>query len=625
MRYDMTRLTQQDRWYTVVKKSTAKKSNDIESAREIHLYIESSGLPTALIEIAISIVDQVKLNDTKRLIVAKDLVEQFDAGLGGGISEADLITSFSDIKRVAKRLRSTRLQARHDFKWYRKRLILAGICLIALLTVTYFGSVLYYKSGSIVISRDFEAEITAKARAVAEEDRAWPLYREALIVLLPGYDVISDTYSGAIPSWPDIAGWEDMVAFLSENEASLDLIREAASKPGMGYVVGHTPQTEDDALWPVNAFGPLDPNSIWDTSIIGLLLPQLGVTRSMAKIVSSDIGMEAERGNSERVVSGFVAMFGMAKHARETPTLISDLVAASIVGLACRTIEDLLRDQPELFSELQLRELMQHLSSLTGEGVDNVLHIRVETERKMMLDIIQRIYTDDGNGNGHLTAGGYRQLDGHILSTRSIPKGLLLDLAVPFVTAGIADRKEVTDEVNRLMDRAEAESLLPLWKIQVSYESVDDEIDRLSGNMGWSTKYVFIGSLLPAFGRAHANSERITMRRNALLAAIALELYRRDHNGNYPAMLEDLVPVYISSVPVDQFVGTAIGYVVSADHQKATLYSVGADLDDDGGKRPVDDPQNKFDVDTWYGPEPGHEPDGDWIIWESEVRDEEEE
>ena len=59
-------------------------------------------------------------------------------------------------------------------------------------------------------------------------------------------------------------------------------------------------------------------------------------------------------------------------------------------------------------------------------------------------------------------------------------------------------------------------------------------------------------------------------------AVACIEAYQRDHGG-YPTSLQDLVPGYMPSVPVDPWTGTAMGY--SRVGAKYTLYCTELELD----------------------------------------------
>lgn len=86
---------------------------------------------------------------------------------------------------------------------------------------------------------------------------------------------------------------------------------------------------------------------------------------------------------------------------------------------------------------------------------------------------------------------------------------------------------------------------------------------------------------LPSFANASKNLLRYETRRELTIAALAIERHRRKH-GRPPAKLVDLVPAFLSAVPVDWMDGQPLRYRLNADGT-FTLWSIGEDLKDDGG------------------------------------------
>ncbi len=84
--------------------------------------------------------------------------------------------------------------------------------------------------------------------------------------------------------------------------------------------------------------------------------------------------------------------------------------------------------------------------------------------------------------------------------------------------------------------------------------------------------------------------------RSLVLCALAIKRYSLKR-GRLPGTLAELVPSYLSSVPVDYMDGKSIRYQVQADGS-FLLYSVGSDTVDQGGdpSRPTEKSQSS---DTW--------------------------
>ena len=75
--------------------------------------------------------------------------------------------------------------------------------------------------------------------------------------------------------------------------------------------------------------------------------------------------------------------------------------------------------------------------------------------------------------------------------------------------------------------------------------------------------------------------ENTHVRTEVAAVAIAVHAFRSEH-GSFPESTEALVPYYLGSIPVDGFDGLPLRY--SSQGDGFTVYSVGADGVDDGGK-----------------------------------------
>lgn len=73
----------------------------------------------------------------------------------------------------------------------------------------------------------------------------------------------------------------------------------------------------------------------------------------------------------------------------------------------------------------------------------------------------------------------------------------------------------------------------------------------------------------------------ILVQRRVPIGVLAVERFRRAHAGTPPASLAELVPEYMSAIPVDPFAGQPLRYVVTEDSY--IVYSVDVDRVDDKG------------------------------------------
>jgi hypothetical protein len=100
---------------------------------------------------------------------------------------------------------------------------------------------------------------------------------------------------------------------------------------------------------------------------------------------------------------------------------------------------------------------------------------------------------------------------------------------------------------------------------------------------------LLIGILRPSVDRAVVQHFAGRTNRHLAATALAINLYRADHNGAFPAKLDELVPKYLPAVPADPLLAaeSPIGYITDANRPR--LYSVGENGVDDGGAPPDPD------------------------------------
>jgi len=91
------------------------------------------------------------------------------------------------------------------------------------------------------------------------------------------------------------------------------------------------------------------------------------------------------------------------------------------------------------------------------------------------------------------------------------------------------------------------------------------------------TDVVFVDDDLARFRLTFGETED-----KLLMTACALRAYQLDHHGQYPSTLSQLVPAYISKVPLDPFAASS-PLVYRRTCAVYALYSVGPDMKDDKG------------------------------------------
>jgi hypothetical protein len=88
--------------------------------------------------------------------------------------------------------------------------------------------------------------------------------------------------------------------------------------------------------------------------------------------------------------------------------------------------------------------------------------------------------------------------------------------------------------------------------------------------------------MLPSLARVATRFAAFEARRRAALVSVAVERYRRGHQGRLPENLAALVPEFLQQVPMDPFDGQPLRFRTLS--KGYVIYSVGRDRHDDGGK-----------------------------------------
>ena len=111
--------------------------------------------------------------------------------------------------------------------------------------------------------------------------------------------------------------------------------------------------------------------------------------------------MAGEKRDATLATADLLAMVSVAQQIRESPTLVSDLISLWSYEMAgACTWGLLLSKDPAVFTTAQLGELEKQFAAFDKGD----LHVRLDGERDMFKDMVQRMYSDDGQGDGFFHA-----------------------------------------------------------------------------------------------------------------------------------------------------------------------------------------------------------------------------
>lgn len=286
------------------------------------------------------------------------------------------------------------------------------------------------------------------------------------------------------------------------------------------------------------------------------------------------------RGQFAEALETVMILKNMSAHLSQSKVLVAQVLATAVDGLAVQTAFEILDstdvDSETLYafqSRLEQAPRQQNLFSLDGELL-------------LDYDAIQRLFTDDGNGNGHFLPhkffkyhGYAKSLLGHYSSKHS-KHGAYLNIAgiylkIVWASLGQPDRRRTTkflEQTHKLL--GEIIKVTP-WQMHQQSTSYDQQLQRLvRGNYLLNIWFKGKGRICQIYHRRNASQ-------NALITTIAVLRYKAD-KGCLPENLDQLVSAgYLKELPVEPFGPGTLTYKPAGDD--FTLYSFGCDFDDDGG------------------------------------------
>ena len=441
------------------------------------------------------------------------------------------------------------------------------------------------------------------------QDRGWLIYREAILGLgnrnysKDGTDLLAEIFDAR----PGREHWGKVGPWLKQHAKVVELTRQGAGKPALGFILGRSGSIDDQQVYP----GYNQWNSMDDAMLVSVLLPHLSDLKNLANVLAADARYGREQGDSERVMSDVEALLKLGEQVHgDDQFVVVDLVAIGILHLALEQVEASLLDEKCRLSDEEFRKLAQMLSR-PKVAADLVSFAGL---RLMIQDVVQRCYTDDGKGDGHLTLEGQRILN----AIGSMPQpgrkggsealhGAMITMLTPAVAAS---RKNVLQHYGRMMDLADANLKRPMR--EAKWKEYEQQVPEMAGDFQKMRRPMVI-LMAGRLANAQERAEKYLGYRDGVVVGIALELWRRRH-GEWPRSLDVLAPEYLPSVPADRITGEAVKYVIAEG--KPVVYSVGADRKDDGGRMVVGKDGKKAPAAAArWDVEAQKAESGDWVLY----------
>lgn len=302
---------------------------------------------------------------------------------------------------------------------------------------------------------------------------------------------------------------------------------------------------------------------------MGANLPHLNPVRTVAGALVLEAIVAAEEGDADLAVADVVAGVRVADSLASLPVSMSVLYSHTLYRMVAQGSQRVL--SRHLLSDVQLMSLQQAWSnSLALPAAERAMVGMIalyDSVRTMSTQNALRQFDRGTDGNVESLVGTIR------FGLYAAAGGLRTDYGVLVENWDQRRLAAQLEYPQRLVEEGKAKSRLE---------------ERLS------TSYLPVARYFSS-GDHEGTAQSIALRR-AALTACAVERFRLKHSSKLPERLDQLVPEFLTAVPLDPFDGRPLRYSLTGDGY--VLYSVGPDKADDGG-RPLQRYRKQGEPRTW--------------------------
>jgi tetratricopeptide (TPR) repeat protein len=546
-------------------------------------YTDLQSLPLAAAEFVRLVIKKMRYRKSVRADVMAELAAHFEDALKDCKSEDEreqraqrLIADFGDVKLLGVLLRRAKKRCRPLWR----TIVARTFQTIGVLILCFVLYCVYISLGEPTISIDYMEEATRLARPVVDEGlNAAPLYQKAIDAYNKEPEIriepeIAPSRCGSDPNRPpekivemlsllQAIGDGDWIGDLNEEELSLmqqwiasnkeaiEYFRQAAEKPHCWW---HRQAKSDN--------------------LMAVLMPELNGIRNLSRLTCWQAKLEAYNGDTKAAFDDLLTCYRTGIHFKGPRSLIEQIVGIAVQALFVKNALVIL-DNQQIDDQL-LKNFQNELEILMDQDFHAVDYT---VESFLGLDFIQRCYTDNGSGSGHLIPGRLKEywqvIDQHgtdnefLEYTRSLAGSLVG-----------ANREQMTREFEKYYTTAQR------WAHKTPWQLKKEKVDTKMGMDEWSgfrrARYWPFYMLAPALTRVSELSYRAKAQIEALVTTLAAIRYKQVH-GDYPENLRQLLADHlIKKLPADPYSDGPLVYKKTDDG--FTLYSVGENFLDDAGE-----------------------------------------
>ncbi|MHC4625058.1 MAG: hypothetical protein ACYS4W_14280 [Planctomycetota bacterium] len=453
----------------------------------------------------------------------------------------------------------------------RKRLTLARIVLLVVglpLGLLLLKVVLILK-GRPTISVDYIAELNRISKAAdydPNNDAAFDYQKAAEVFTRMPPDLFSSSGWAFRQGNLDPAELEKVNKWVIANSDALTYLKRGSTKP---------------YLWLKVSAG----DKVWYKPAIDLL----GV-REMGLLLSWHARLELEQARPEVALQDSMVGYKLAQHFAGQKWYVQN-VGRALEALTVAQIFYILANTQ--LGSGRLKSLQQQLEQQMSRKPEPDF----EGAKLFMLDAVQRICTDNGRGNGHMVPSDAakqlmrsylrhreplagQNLPGFLrryaeLARREEPSDFAVNTKIVSMAMFGPDRKQMVKGIEDCFEYLEKLRTRTPWQLRQKGIQPDKDV---RGRMACELLVHVCGPLYTVFIEMW---QRQQVQDVALVTSIAVLRYKAD-KGRFPEVLEEPVAAgYLKQLPMDPYSSGSLVYTCFGDD--FTLYSLGADFDDDGG------------------------------------------
>jgi hypothetical protein len=439
-----------------------------------------------------------------------------------------------------------------------------GVAFLTLVLGTFLSNWWWGRRASARLEAQLATARAAGEPVTVEQLTRWPALRTGTGPnVVPALRAAAELIDSSSDAWVSFEGADKTLPLTDQEAAALaavvrqypDVLRQLDRIPADGGVD-----------WEAEYTSPLIKYQYPPTDLNGM--------RALAQLLQADALLAHGAGDDRRALLRCGQILRLGRAVSYQPQLVPHLVALGITGIGTSAVGDIV---PELRVAVagnegvppeQVRALIAELSN--ERALRDGWRRAMVGERVMVVDVAQsmiegRLGFDDFRPNGQ--------------PPKSAP--MLRFLARPFLlhnAAGLAAYDTAVLRGSR--DAADA----PSARAAIPRELLDE--------IKTSKRYLLAAILAPSLERHIGAHFRGIAELRLAAAALATRLYEADHAGRALQALNDLVPAYLPSVPLDPLAtgGVPLRNVgPRQDPQRPRIYSVGENGVDNGGNEPAPD------------------------------------